>query len=50
MKVTRVGYTVRAEFVEENKRNIAAVMRQLREEFGSHRVADPGHFHARSPV
>ena len=31
MKVTRVAYTVRAEFVEENKRNIAAVMRQLRE-------------------
>jgi hypothetical protein len=30
MKVTRVQYTVRAEFVEENKRNIAAVMRQLR--------------------
>lgn|SRR5437667_1588658 len=31
MKVTRVAYTVRAEFVEDNKRNIAAVMRQLRE-------------------
>ena len=30
MKVTRVQYTVRAEFVEENKRNIEAVMRQLR--------------------
>ena len=30
MKVTRVQYTVRAEFVEENKRNIAAVMRELR--------------------
>ena len=31
MKVTRVQYTVRTEFVEENRRNIAAVMRQLRE-------------------
>ena len=31
MKVTRVAYTVRADFIEENKRNIAAVMRQLRE-------------------
>ena len=30
MKVTRVQYTVRAEFVEENKRNIEAVMRELR--------------------
>jgi hypothetical protein len=30
MKVTRVQYTVRAEFVEDNRRNIAAVMRQLR--------------------
>ena len=30
MKVTRVQYTVRAEFVEENKRNIDAVMRELR--------------------
>ena len=30
MKVTRVQYTVRAEFVEANKRNIAAVMRELR--------------------
>ena len=30
MKVTRVQYTVRAEFIEENKRNIAAVMRELR--------------------
>ena len=37
MKVTRVQYTVRAEFVEENKRNIAAVMRQLRE-LGGHDV------------
>ena len=30
MKVTRVQYTVRAEFVEANKRNIEAVMRELR--------------------
>jgi sirohydrochlorin ferrochelatase len=30
MKVTRVQYTVRAEFVEANKRNIDAVMRELR--------------------
>jgi hypothetical protein len=30
MKVTRVQYTVRAEFVETNKRNIEAVMRELR--------------------
>ena len=30
MKVTRVQYTVRVEFVEENKRNIDAVMRELR--------------------
>jgi len=30
MKVTRVQYTVRSEFVEENKRNIGAVMREVR--------------------
>jgi hypothetical protein len=30
MKVTRVQYTVRNEFVEENKQNIEAVMRELR--------------------
>ena len=30
MKVTRVQYTVRSEFVEENKSNIDAVMRELR--------------------
>jgi hypothetical protein len=30
MKVTRIQYTVRAEFVEANKRNIDAVMRELR--------------------
>ena len=30
MKVTRVQYTARSEFVEENKRNIGAVMRELR--------------------
>ena len=30
MKVTRVQYIVRAEFVEANKRNIAAVMCELR--------------------
>ena len=30
MKVTRVQYTVRSEFVEENKANIDAVMRELR--------------------
>ena len=30
MKVTRVQYTVRSEFVEENKQNIEAVMRELR--------------------
>jgi hypothetical protein len=29
MKVTRVQYTVRADFVTENKRNIDAVMREL---------------------
>jgi quinol monooxygenase YgiN len=29
MKATRVQYTVRAEFAEENKRNIEAVMREL---------------------
>jgi len=37
MKVTRVQYTVRAEFVDENKRNIQAVMRELRA-VGSHDV------------
>ena len=30
MKVTRVQYTVRSEFVEENRQNIDAVMRELR--------------------
>jgi hypothetical protein len=30
MKVTRVQYTVRSDFVEENKRNIEAVMGELR--------------------
>jgi hypothetical protein len=30
MKVTRVQYTVRSDFVEENKRNIEAVMNELR--------------------
>ena len=30
MKVTRVQYTVRSEFVAENKRNIEAVMEELR--------------------
>ncbi len=30
MKVTRVQYTVREGFAEENKKNIAAVMRELR--------------------
>ena len=30
MKVTRVQYTVRSDFVEENKSNIDAVMRELR--------------------
>ena len=30
MKVTRVEYTVRNGFAEENKQNIAAVMRELR--------------------
>ena len=30
MKVTRVQYTVRSEFVEENRQNIEAVMRELR--------------------
>ena len=30
MKVTRVQYTVRSDFADENKRNIAAVMRELR--------------------
>jgi hypothetical protein len=30
MKVTRVQYTVRSDFVEENKRNIEAVMSELR--------------------
>ena len=30
MKVTRVQYTVRSDFVEENKTNIDAVMRELR--------------------
>jgi len=30
MKVTRVQYTVRADFVEENKKNIDAVMREVR--------------------
>lgn len=30
MKVTRVQYTVRSDFIEENKRNIEAVMNELR--------------------
>jgi hypothetical protein len=30
MKVTRVQYTVRSEFAEQNKQNIAAVMNELR--------------------
>ena len=30
MKVTRVQYTARSEFVETNKQNIEAVMRELR--------------------
>jgi hypothetical protein len=30
MKTTRVQYTVQSGFVEENKRNIGAVMRELR--------------------
>lgn len=30
MRVTRVQYTVRSEFVEENRQNIEAVMRELR--------------------
>jgi hypothetical protein len=30
MKITRVQYTVRSDFVEENKRNIEAVMNELR--------------------
>jgi hypothetical protein len=30
MKVTRVQYTVRGEFAEENRQNIEAVMRELR--------------------
>lgn len=30
MKITRVQYTVQSDFVEENKRNTAAVMRELR--------------------
>jgi hypothetical protein len=30
MKVTRVQYTVRGDFVAENKANIEAVMRELR--------------------
>ena len=30
MKVTRVQYTVRGDFVAENKSNIEAVMRELR--------------------
>jgi len=30
VKVTRVQYTVRPEYVEQNKRNIEAVMRELR--------------------
>ena len=30
MKVTRVQYTVRAEFADENRKNIEAVMRELR--------------------
>lgn len=32
MKVTRVQYTVRSDFVAENKANIAAVMRELRQQ------------------
>lgn len=30
MKVTRVQYTVRSEFAEQNRQNIAAVMKELR--------------------
>ena len=30
MKVTRVQYTVRSDYVEQNKQNIDAVMRELR--------------------
>ena len=30
MKVTRVQYTIRSEFADENKKNIAAVMDELR--------------------
>jgi hypothetical protein len=30
MKITRVQYTVRSDFVEENKRNIEAMMNELR--------------------
>ena len=30
MKVTRVQYTVRSEFAEQNRQNIAAVMNELR--------------------
>ncbi len=30
MKITRVQYTVQADFGEENRRNIAAVMHELR--------------------
>jgi D-mannonate dehydratase len=30
MKVTRVQYTVRSEFAEQNRQNIAAVMSELR--------------------
>jgi hypothetical protein len=30
MKVTRVQYTVRGEYAEQNKKNIAAVMQELR--------------------
>ncbi len=30
MKMTRVQYTIRGDFVEENKKNIEAVVRELR--------------------
>jgi homoserine kinase len=30
MKVTRVQYTVRSDYAEQNRKNIAAVMRELR--------------------
>jgi homoserine kinase len=30
MKITRVQYTVRSEFAEQNRQNIAAVMNELR--------------------